>query len=928
MLAVAVLAIGIALVNPAAARAASPIKVTLTIHTIWELNCDDNDTILGSTCPNDYYAKLFFPGVEWRSPRAPDNTAKYDANWSQSVTVDRDAGPFPIRIQLWDHDETSGDDLVDIAPGDSNLDITLDPRTGDFSGDVPTPNIGLSNGTGIDAAKVFFTVILGENPDVDGDGLYDGFERSAIVDKNGNIPANGTLRALPANNSPTPLSASPCRPTILVEVDFMATAGHSHRPRPEAVDELVTAFNAGNVPALADCPYQSADRGGGVQLLMVIDDSVAEADKLNWVTGPNGTTGRTIRTGNFDETLRPYYHYSLWNHRQPDRPPTSPGGPPVLNGSSGLCCDGDKDRDFLVSLGGWTGDVGSVREQSGTFMHELGHALDLGHGGVDDDNCKPNYHSVMSYVYQTGGIPVDSNGDGDVDDTDERRLDYSRERLPDLDEDELDEGRGVGAPADRLFFWDGDNDPATDWRTSMGNAAVDWDRDDPKDGSNPIDPIPVDADIDAMSISGAQGCPTATPPTDAEGPEHHGHHDWVNLKYKGPLSPPSSGASSADELDKATADFIAAQSSRAMSAADLDVRLTDTPDPVAAGTRLTYAIEARNRHAANTARSVRIEHALPAGVTFVSASAGCGHAAGTVTCLVGRLRRGATATATVTVDVPADLVANAGGPADIGSTVRVSHDGNDPNPTNNSATATTRVIALADLSVIKRADRASGTANDPVVYTITVTSAGPSHAHGVRVTDDLPDPAEGAFVAATADAGGSCAVGASGDLACAWPGVLVPGQSRRVTVTTRITDDGVQDRLVDVARATFSGTDPDAANNTSSVTTTVVKVATTVTATPVVAHISVPGLRVYIPELSATLTRTDDGRPVVGRLMRFTTNSGHELCTARTDTAGVARCRDVFASLAAVLSLGYRASSTEDGRYLAGTGTGPLVILG
>lgn len=33
-------------------------------------------------------------------------------------------------------------------------------------------------------------------------------------------------------------------------------------------------------------------------------------------------------------------------------------------------------------------------------MHELGHTLNLKHGGIDHINCKPNYLSIMSYTRQ------------------------------------------------------------------------------------------------------------------------------------------------------------------------------------------------------------------------------------------------------------------------------------------------------------------------------------------------------------------------------------------------------------------------------------------------------------------------------------------------------------------------------------------------
>src|SRR3954464_790339 len=73
-------------------------------------------------------------------------------------------------------------------------------------------------------------------------------------------------------------------------------------------------------------------------------------------------------------------------------------------------------------------------------MHELGHTLGLGHGGGDGVNCKPNYLSVMNYLFQFPYGNEDPN----------RPLDYSRVALPALNEASLDEPGGVGGPAGRL----------------------------------------------------------------------------------------------------------------------------------------------------------------------------------------------------------------------------------------------------------------------------------------------------------------------------------------------------------------------------------------------------------------------------------------------------------------------------------------------
>ncbi|MEJ2242689.1 MAG: hypothetical protein P8Y18_11205 [Candidatus Bathyarchaeota archaeon] len=98
--------------------------------------------------------------------------------------------------------------------------------------------------------------------------------------------------------------------------------------------------------------------------------------------------------------------------------------------SSGLAELGG--NDFLVSLGSWSTNPGTHDEQAATFMHELGHTLGLQHGGKDNINYKPNYLSIMNYLFQ-----LDWN-------VASRPLDYSRKELEPLDETALDELNGLG----------------------------------------------------------------------------------------------------------------------------------------------------------------------------------------------------------------------------------------------------------------------------------------------------------------------------------------------------------------------------------------------------------------------------------------------------------------------------------------------------
>ena len=77
-----------------------------------------------------------------------------------------------------------------------------------------------------------------------------------------------------------------------------------------------------------------------------------------------------------------------------------------LNGCTTLsvkCSSGVSEpsgNDSQISLGAFYNMVGSLDQQEGTLLHELGHPLGLKHGGNEAKNCKPNYLSVMSYTRQ------------------------------------------------------------------------------------------------------------------------------------------------------------------------------------------------------------------------------------------------------------------------------------------------------------------------------------------------------------------------------------------------------------------------------------------------------------------------------------------------------------------------------------------------
>jgi uncharacterized repeat protein (TIGR01451 family) len=116
---------------------------------------------------------------------------------------------------------------------------------------------------------------------------------------------------------------------------------------------------------------------------------------------------------------------------------------------------------------------------------------------------------------------------------------------------------------------------------------------------------------------------------------------------------------------------------------DLAITKTDSADPVNTGAALTYTITVTN-NGAGTATGVTVTDTLPAGTTFVSASAGCNNTAGTVTCTIGSINAGAQAVVTIDVTAPSSA-------GTISNTASVQGAQFDAVPGNDSATESTTV---------------------------------------------------------------------------------------------------------------------------------------------------------------------------------------------------------------------------------------------
>lgn len=246
------------------------------------------------------------------------------------------------------------------------------------------------------------------------------------------------------------------------------------------------------------------------------------------------------------------------------------------------------------------------------------------------------------------------------------------------------------------------------------------------------------------------------------------------------------------------------------ASADLQLSKTGTPDPVPAGADLTYTIVAKN-NGPSTAKEVAVTDTLPAGVELVSAKPAQGTCSGTLACALGDIPSGSSVAITVVVKVPATSTATGLTNVATGTTST-----SDPNPNNNTASVTTPVIRVADLSLEKAVAPAHPAAGEKVTYTLTVTNNGPSAAQQVRVADSLP--AGLTIIDAQAPAPAGCSA-AGQEITC-----LVDTLASKATLVIQITaalDSAYQGGPLTNGAAVSSATpDPDPSNNTGTATIT------------------------------------------------------------------------------------------------------------
>ncbi|MGI5292927.1 hypothetical protein ACQEVF_57785 [Nonomuraea polychroma] len=692
---------------PAKAETTQPLTLRVLLVTC-VADCRNTGLEAAGESAADFYAEITFDGFDtYTTPRAPDDQVQVAPHWLLTKQIPTTKTEQKINVLIKDHDTTSPDDLGDASPrpDDPYARFTVNLIHGTVTGDMTSsvqcivgngePGGGLFGKDPQPSVQVCMEISPSSGLDTDGDGFTD-FQEYRGLDFNGDNQVDLTL---PGANAE--------RRDLYVEVDWM----QQEAPQPGVLNAVEGVFN--RAPVINDHTHVT-----GIGLHLLADEAVPDVANLEFnghLPGPQndfddlklghperacGTTG----TGHFgtpqDRTSplceqilrfkRQHFRYAMFIH--------------ALNGfpdSSGMAeLDERGSNDFVVSLGGFTPQLindlgGQAAAEQATFLHELGHTLGLGHGGrmdngdLDLKNCKPNYLSVMNYLYQFAD--VDRN----------RPLDLAATATDSLVENAgLDEVRdpalsGVGS---RLIIH------------GVGGVHAQHRADDPIHWAGEDSSYSRTASQDVNFIP-------------AYGPECRvananetllSHTDWDRLVYNFTNSKYFAEGAHGPAIDELTARDLARVHS-------VDLAVTKTVDQADAsgGDTLTYTVKATNS-SPNEATSVSVTDTPPSGDPITRSIASL------------------PATETFTYQVPC----TAADGSTLTNTVKISgvnsSGGPEVDATLQDNTATAKTTVHAPVLTLSHTATPSVHPGDPITYTFTYRNTGSAQATGATLRQNLP----------------------------------------------------------------------------------------------------------------------------------------------------------------------------------------------
>ena len=303
-------------------------------------------------------------------------------------------------------------ETIDVFEGDDKAIISVDGsgKTGYISFDLKCRKKGdvwyTVESPGGQSIAICVHGIRHNLQDSDGDGLPDDWETNGLyIDVDG----REEFVDLPA------MGANPMVRDIFVEVDWMEGC----KPSQNSINIVCKQFKNHGINLHVDMGSDSVDyvtgkkwgnlsKGSSIPFQKDFALGKTDTDFSNW---------KKVVDENFSEERKYIFRHCLFVNK--------------FNGSdtSGIANDIPGQTFIVASLEKRI--TGNDRKTAGTFMHELGHTLGLRHGGSDHVNNKPNYLSVMNYLFQLSGL-VGTN-----------EINYSEYELPSITEYHINENYGI-----------------------------------------------------------------------------------------------------------------------------------------------------------------------------------------------------------------------------------------------------------------------------------------------------------------------------------------------------------------------------------------------------------------------------------------------------------------------------------------------------
>lgn len=275
--------------------------------------------------------------------------------------------------------------------------------------------------------------------------------------------------------------------------------------------------------------------------------------------------------------------------------------------------------------------------------------------------------------------------------------------------------------------------------------------------------------------------------------------------------------------------FLLASAATA-STADLVVSNSDSPDPVTAGSNITYTQSVKN-NGPDAASSLVFVTSIPAYTTFnstsISVPAGwtcitpADGGTGAITCTMSSLSSGTTKSLSFSVKVSSSAPAG----YFVTNTATALSSTPDSDPSNNSVTVSTAVTTSAVADVATTVSMPSQvTAGGNFTITQVVTNNGGGSATNLAMT--MAIPANTTFQSMSIPpAGWTCITGAAGSTyspTCSTSGSLSSGSSATFNVTVKVDSSATAGTSIPETVSITPVNDPNATNNTATATATVV----------------------------------------------------------------------------------------------------------